>query len=43
MPDSRVPRRGFIATGVGLAAATLTSSRARAVSPNDRINIGIVG
>jgi hypothetical protein len=43
MPDLRVPRRGFIATGVRLPAATLTSSRARAVLPNDRINIGIVG
>jgi hypothetical protein len=43
MSDSRLPRREFIATGVGLAAAALRSIRASAVSPNDRINVGIVG
>jgi hypothetical protein len=43
MSDSRLPRREFIATGVGLAAAALTSTRAGAVSPNDKINVGIVG
>src|SRR5262245_35270775 len=43
MPDSRLPRREFIATAVGLAAAALTTTRASAVSPNDTINVGIVG
>jgi predicted dehydrogenase len=43
MSDSRVPRRDFLATGVGLAAAALTTGRAEAVSPNDTINLGIVG
>jgi len=43
MSDPRLPRREFIATGVGLAAAALTSTRAAAVSPNDKINVGIVG
>ena len=43
MSDPRLPRREFIATGVGLAAAALTSTRAGAVSPNDKINVGIVG
>jgi len=43
MSDSRLPRREFIATGVGLAAAALTSTRVGAISPNDKINLGIVG
>ena len=43
MSDSRLPRREFIATGVGLTAAALTSTRAGAVSPNDKINVSIVG
>ena len=43
MSDPRLPRREFIATGVGLAAAALTSTRVGAISPNDKINVGIVG
>src|SRR5580765_2098686 len=43
MSDPRLPRREFIATGVGLAAAALTSTRVGAISPNDKINLGIVG
>ena len=43
MSDSRLPRRDFLATGMGLAAAALTTARAGAVSPNDKINLGIIG
>ena len=43
MPDSRLPRRAFLATGMGLAAAALTTGRAGAASPNDKINVGIIG
>ena len=43
MSDSRLPRRDFLATGMGLAAAALTTGRAGAVSPNDKINLGIIG
>ena len=42
MADTRVPRRQFLASGVGLAAAVAASGPAR-VSANDRIGIGIVG
>jgi predicted dehydrogenase len=42
MSATRVHRREFLASGVGLAAAALSSSPARA-APNDRINLGIVG
>lgn len=43
MSDPRLPRRDFLATGMGLAAAALTTGRAGAVSPNDTINLGIIG
>jgi predicted dehydrogenase len=43
MSDSLLPRRDFLATGMGLAAAALTTGRAGAVSPNDKINLGIIG
>lgn len=43
MSDSRLPRREFLATGMGLAAAALTTGRAGAVSPNDTINLGVIG
>ena len=43
MSDPRLPRREFIATGVGLAAAALTSTRVDAIPPKDKINVGIVG
>jgi predicted dehydrogenase len=42
MSGSQFDRREFLATGVGLAAAALTTSRVGA-SPNDRIRLGIVG
>ena len=42
MSATRVPRREFLATGVGLAAAAVSSSPAVA-APSDRINLGIVG
>jgi predicted dehydrogenase len=42
MSATRVPRREFLATGVGLAAAAISSSPA-AAAPSDRINLGIVG
>ena len=36
MSDPRLPRREFIATGVGLAAAALTSTRVSAAArPNE--------
>ena len=40
MSKTRVARRQFLATGVGLAAAVATTRR---VAANDRIGIGIVG
>jgi len=43
MSDPRLPRRDFLATGMGLAAAALTTGRVGAVSPNDKINLGIIG
>ena len=43
MSDAAVHRREFLATGVGLAAAALGSSRLRAQGANDRIGIGLVG
>lgn len=42
MADSHVPRRDFLAAGVGLAAAALVSP-ARVRGANDRIGIGVVG
>ena len=42
MSGNTVDRREFLATGVGLAAAALTTSSAHA-SPNERIRLGIVG
>ena len=42
MSGSQFDRREFLATGVGLAAAALTTARVGA-SPNDRIRLGIVG
>ena len=42
MSATRVPRREFLATGVGLAAAAMSSSPA-AAAPNGRINLGIIG
>ena len=42
MADLTVPRRDFLAAGVGLAAAALASP-VRAQGANDRIGIGIVG
>ena len=43
MESTGVHRREFLASGVGLAAAALTSARAGAVSPNDTINVGLIG
>ena len=42
MSNQRLPRRQFLASSVGLAAAVATSRPAR-VSANDRIGVGIVG
>ncbi|HEX7085836.1 MAG TPA: Gfo/Idh/MocA family oxidoreductase [Vicinamibacterales bacterium] len=42
MGDASVPRRDFLATGVGLAAAALAVP-ARVRGANDRIGIGVVG
>jgi predicted dehydrogenase len=43
MSDGSLGRRKFLATGVGLAAAAVTTSRIHASGPNDRINLGVVG
>jgi predicted dehydrogenase len=43
MTDSRVPRREFLATGVGLAAAAVAAPRSPRAAANDRIGIGLVG
>ncbi len=42
MTHTRVPRRQFLATGVGLATAAVGARSAR-TSANDRIGIGLVG
>lgn len=42
MSATQFDRREFLATGVGLAAAALTTPTATA-SPNDRIRLGVVG
>lgn len=42
MSDTRVPRRTFLAAGVGLAAGALAAPRP-ARGANDRIGIGVVG
>jgi predicted dehydrogenase len=41
--ESGLPRRDFLAAGVGVAAAALAAPSARAQSANDRINIGLIG
>jgi predicted dehydrogenase len=44
MSDVTVPRRDFLAAGVGLAAAAaLAGSRGMAYGANDRINLGLIG
>jgi predicted dehydrogenase len=43
MSDVSVPRRDFLAAGLGLATAALASSRAQAQGANDRIGIGLIG
>ena len=43
MPDTRVPRRQFLATSVGLATAAVAAPRSVQASANDRIGIGLVG
>lgn len=40
--STRLPRREFLATGVGLAAAAMTTPRS-VLGANDRINLGIIG
>ena len=42
MTHTRVPRRQFLATGVGLATAAVGAPRT-ARAANDRIGIGLVG
>ena len=42
MPDTRLHRRQFLATGVGLATSAVAATRA-AQAVNDRIGIGLVG
>jgi predicted homoserine dehydrogenase-like protein len=42
MSEVSVPRRDFLAAGLGLATAALASSRGQAQA-NDRIGIGLVG
>ena len=41
--SSHLHRREFLATGVGVAAAALSSSRLRAQGANDRIRLGVIG
>jgi predicted dehydrogenase len=43
MSHHRVPRRDFLATGVGLAAAAMTPAASHASSSNDRIGLALVG
>ena len=43
MSDTRVPRRQFLATGVGLATAAVAAQRPGRAAANDRIGIGLVG
>jgi predicted dehydrogenase len=43
MSEPRVPRRDFLATGVGLATTVLSRSARAARGPNDRIGLAIVG
>ena len=44
MSDVTVPRRDFLAAGVGLAAAAaLAGQRGMAYAANDRINLGLIG
>ena len=43
MAEGALPRREFLAAGVGLAAMALTGSRTEAVAANDRINVGLIG
>jgi predicted dehydrogenase len=38
-----LPRREFLTTGVGFAAAALAASRGHAAGPNDRIGVGLIG
>src|SRR4030095_13981897 len=42
MSSTRLPRREFLATGIGLAAAAMTTPRS-VLGANDRINLGIIG
>lgn len=44
MSDATVPRREFLATGVGLAAAAALAGRPEMVlGANDKINLGLIG
>jgi predicted dehydrogenase len=43
MSDATLARRDFLAAGVGLAAAALSSTRTHAQGANDRIGLGIIG
>jgi predicted dehydrogenase len=43
MPDANLARREFLAAGLGLAAAAVSSSSPRAAAPNDRIGLGLIG
>lgn len=43
MSPSHLHRREFLATGVGVAAAALSSSRLRAQGANNRIRLGFIG
>jgi predicted dehydrogenase len=43
MSAPRVPRRDFLATGAGLAATLMASTRSHAAPANDRIAVGLIG
>jgi predicted dehydrogenase len=43
MPDVLLPRREFLAAGVGFASAALASPRGRTGGANERIGLGLIG